>query len=258
MVKQTMLTDILLFLTGIIVGVMNALAGGGMLIGFPALVLFGVPPIMASATGAIITSPGQLASAFGYRKFLRKVPLFYAWLLVPCVIGASAGALILRHTSADHFANIIPVLVLFGVLLFAFQPLIHFHLHRHVKNKSKRLLPIILIGIAFLPLTVYAGYFGAGYGFIMLAFLGFTSIKDVHMMNGMKNITAVFISAASIVSLYSSHLIRWQVGFVMGGGAILGGYFGSRVAQKISSHWLRIIVILVGLAMAAYLGVRYR
>jgi uncharacterized membrane protein YfcA len=95
--------DIVLLLAGFIVGAMNAIAGGGMLIGFPVMVALGIPPLVANATGAVVSGPGQLSSALGYRKYLRKVPSVYLWLILPIVVGATVGALTLRNTPAADF-----------------------------------------------------------------------------------------------------------------------------------------------------------
>jgi uncharacterized membrane protein YfcA len=246
--------DILLLAVGLIVGAMNAIAGGGMLIGFPVAVALGLPPLVANATGNIVTMPGQFSSAIGYWKYLRKVPLYYALLLIPLVIGAACGATVLRKTPATDFAHFVPALVLFGVALFAFQPLLHFHLHKHLTGRYKRVLPLLLLGIAIVPLGFYGGYFGAGYGFIMLAFLGFTSLSDAHMINAMKNVSAVFLSSTTIICLLCTHLINWHFGLVMGLGSTIGGFLGARGAQKVSSHWLRLIIICIGLLAVVYLG----
>ncbi|MDB5181972.1 MAG: hypothetical protein JWP13_735, partial [Candidatus Saccharibacteria bacterium] len=202
--------DVVLLLVGAIVGAMNAIAGGGMLIGFPVLIALGIPPLVANATGAVVTIPGQITSAISYRKHLAKVPRRYALLIIPCLIGALAGALTLRYTSADHFEQIVPVLVLLGVGLFAFQPVLHLHLHRHVRKRSRSLATLAVLGLALIPITFYGGYFGPGYGFLLLAFLGFTSLKDAHMMNAMKNVSAIFVAGTSVICLYSAHLIDWR------------------------------------------------
>jgi uncharacterized membrane protein YfcA len=184
------------------------------------------------------------------------VPLRYTLLILPIVAGSILGALTLRNTSPHDFARIVPGLVLFGVALFAFQPLLHFHLHQHVKGKARAALPMIILGVAMIPLSFYGGYFGAGYGFIMLAFLGFTNLPDTHMMNAMKNVAAIFVSTTSVICLYSAHLIDWHVGLVMAIGTATGGYIGARSAQKVSSHWLRVAIICVGLCAVVYLGFR--
>lgn len=245
--------DIVLLLAGFVVGAMNAIAGGGMLIGFPVLVALGLPPLVANATGNVVTAPGQLASAIGYWKYLKRVPLRYALFLLPVTAGATVGALTLRLTSQHDFARIVPGLVLFGVALFAFQPLLHFHLHRHVKGVKRNWWPMVLLGLALLPLSFYGGYFGAGYGFIMLGLLGFTNMPDTHMINAMKNVSAIFVSSTSVVCLYSAGLIDWRTGLVMAVGTVTGGYLGARGAQKVSSHWLRLCIICIGLSAVVYL-----
>lgn len=247
--------DIILLLAGFVVGTMNAIAGGGMLVGFPVLVALGLPPLVANATGAIVTAPGQLSSAYGYRNYLKRVHKRYALLLIPITLGAAVGATALRHTPAEHFAKMVPVLVLFGVLLFAFQPFLHFHLHRHVSRRFRRIKPLIWMGLGLLPIAFYGGYFGAGYGFLMLAFLGFTNMQDSHMMNAMKNVSAVVLSSVSMLCLIGSGLIDWRHGLIMAVGATCGGYIGARSAQKVSSHWLRVAIIAIGLVAVTYLAI---
>jgi uncharacterized membrane protein YfcA len=251
-----MLQDIILFGVGILVGAMNAVAGGGMLLGFPVLLAFGLSPLVANITSNVMILPGSLSSAFGYRKYLRKLHRRYLVLLIPCTIGSGIGAVILRNTPSDKFQQIVPALVIFAVILFAFQPLLHFHLHRHIRNKHRSLKPLFMISLAFFPVAVYGGYFGAGLGFIMLAFLGFTKLHEIHQMNGLKNLASACIGLTSLICLYSTGLINWHYGLVMAAGSVTGGYYGAVLAQKISSHTVRIIVIVIGISTALYLGLR--
>ncbi len=253
-------TDILLFLVGIVVGVMNAIAGGGTLIAFPVLLALGISPLTANATTCIIVLPGNISSAIGYRKFLKRVPRQYLLLLIPAIIGSAIGAVALRRTSFTNFENYVPGLILFAAILFAFQPLLYKVIHEHIhgpKYKRNSLKPIMITALAVFPLSIYGGYFGAGFGFIMLAFLGFTGLHNhIHRMNALKNIITVCIASTSLIVLYSSHLIDWRQGLVMGGGNLIGGYYGAVGAQKISSQVLRYIVVIIGIGTAIYLGIR--
>ncbi len=251
-----MLTDVLLCLVGFVAGAMNAIAGGGMLVGFPALLAAGVPALSANATSNLVILPGQLASAYGYRKHLRKVPGHYLLLLIPCVVGACIGALILRRTPSGQFEHIIPELILVAVLLFAFQPLLHFHLHKHLRSQAKRVGPLLWISLATLPVAVYGGYFGAGFGFIMLAFLGFTKLHHMHQMQALKNISSAAIALVSLLVLLNGSFIDWHHGIVMAVGSTIGGYVGARLAQRVSSHAIRMIVILIGIITALYIALR--
>lgn len=251
-----MLQDLFLLAAGFLVGVMNAIAGGGMLLGFPALLAYGLTALTANATGPIAVLPGQIASAYGYRSYLRQTPKKYAWLLLPLIIGALFGAYGLSHTSGDTFEEFVPWLIFFAVGLFAFQPLLHDYLHKHMRTRSKRVKPLVIISIGLIPVGLYGGYFGAGLGFLMLAFLGFTHIKDAHQMNAMKNVAATFMCVASIIVLSQGTLIDWHAGLVMAVGSTAGGYIGSRVAQKISNHSIRVVVIIIGVVTASYLALR--
>jgi uncharacterized membrane protein YfcA len=251
-----MLKELILVAVGIIVGAMNAIGGGGMLIGFPVLLAAGLSPLAANITSNIVVLPGQITSSFGYRHYLRSLPKRYLLLLISCAVGAFIGAILLRHTSSSRFQAVAPLLVIFAVLLFAMQPLLHFHLHKHIQKRSRDLRLLGLIALALLPTAIYGGYFGAGFGFIMLAFLSFTKLKDIHQMNGLKNLAATSIALISIFCLYSTHLINWKYGLAMGAGNAIGGYGGALLSQKFSSHVIRILVIVIGFIAAGYLAIR--
>ena len=248
--------DIIILVVGVVVGAMNAIAGGGMLIGFPVLVALGVPPLVANVTANAITPPGQAVAVGTYRNYLKRVPWRYVWLLIPVVIGSTAGALTLRHTSTTNFAQLVPWLILFGVVLFAFQPMIHLKLHGHIHHKRGGNWTLILIGAAILPIAFYGGFFGAGYGFMMLAFLGLGKVHEVHMLAAMKNVSAITSSLIALLCLYSTGLIDWHIAAVMATGTTAGGYLGASAAKKVSSRWLRIAIIIIGLAAATHLALK--
>lgn len=251
-----MITDILLFLLGIFTGGMNAVAGGGGLLNFPALLAVGINAISANATANVVTLPGQITSAIGYRKFLRTVPRQYLLLLIPCIAGAIIGALILRHTPSQQFGRLVPILIVLALILFAGQPFLHLHIQRHLRSRAKRIKPLAVIAVALFPLAIYGGYFGAGLGFVVLAFLGFTKLTNIHQMNGMKNLAGVVIAAVCVIVLSPGSFINWHYGIIMGIGSAIGGYGGSHLAQRISGHFMRGLVIAIGIVTAAYIAFR--
>ncbi len=252
--------DIVLFAAGLVVGAMNAIAGGGMLVGFPVMLAVGIPALTANATTGIIVLPGSISATYGYRKYLRRIPRQYLLLLIPSIVGAALGATALRHTSSARFEELVPGLILLAVVLFAFQPALYNQVQRHIhspKSLRSSFQTLAVIALAVVPLAAYGGYFGAGFGFIMLAFLGFTRLHDhIHRMNALKNIMAICIASTSIVCLYNSNLIDWHHGLVMGAGCLVGGYFGATLTQKTSGHAIRITVIMIGLGTTIYLALR--
>jgi uncharacterized membrane protein YfcA len=106
--------------------------------------------------------------------------------------------------------------------------------------------------------TSYGGYFGIGLGFAMLALLGTTNMHEIHTLNGMKNVAAIVVITVAIISIYSAHIINWHYGLVMGAGNLIGGYAGARLAQRIDSRNIRMIVIAIGIITVSYLLYRYR
>ena len=116
-------TFALLMAAAFAAGVLNAIAGGGSFLTFPALVFAGVPPIMANATSALAVSPGYLGSTLGFKQELRELPRRrLVREMAICAVGGVAGALLLLVTPASLFAGIVPWLLLFATGLFAAGP----------------------------------------------------------------------------------------------------------------------------------------
>lgn len=253
-----MLIDILLFGTGIVVGALNAVAGGG-IVGYPILLAVGLHPLIADATSYVAALPGHLSSAWGYRHYLRRIPRLYILLLLPCALGAAVGAHFLRLTSVSDFDHLVPILVLIAVSLSLLQPIFHIHLMDHLRRRHRFNLKFLVLILASFILMIYGGFFGVGISFSLLTSVGLTKVRDLHMMNGMKNIAAVVVIIVAILSISSANLIHWHYGLVIGGGSLLGGYFGSRAASNyhLPLRAIRAIAITIGVATIAYLLVKY-
>ncbi len=249
------MTIAILLATGFLSGAINSIAGGGALLAFPALLYAGLPPLSANITGNLVVWPGSLSAVEGNRKDLRKLPRKYFSLLIPCFLGGMVGILTLNSTSSDTFNAIVPWLILFTVLVFTFQP----ELQKHIK-KPAHMRPRVSLGIvwfgAFL-VCIYAGFFGRGAGLILLTLFGFTSIKTIYQMIGLKNLVGFIVTfSACLFFLGSEHMV-WKYGLIMAAGSITGGYFGARFAHKISPHTIRIFVSTVGLIVAAVAFVKF-
>ncbi|GAC1387585.1 MAG: sulfite exporter TauE/SafE family protein [Candidatus Saccharimonadales bacterium] len=250
-----MKTDVILLLVGIIGGIINAIAGGGGILMFPALLAIGLPAIVANATTSLVVWPGALSSAYGYRKELRKIPGYYLLLLIPALCGSVIGSFILVHTKNQAFEQMAPWLVLFAVILLALQPTIHHYvLSRAGKKLNRHPTRVVLsIGLLVLPLAIYGGYFGVGYGIMVLALLGFTNLKNSHQMNGLKNISGAVIALFSTSYFALHHLISWRAGIAMAIGTAIGGICGARIALKTPVKLVHRLTVAIGLTVAIYL-----
>lgn len=248
-------------------GAVNALAGGGMLVAYPALVFFGLSPIAANATATVALLPGGIGAQIGYRKEMKGAGAYARALVIPCIVGGMIGAFLLLRTPPRQFAAMVPGLVLLATLLFAAQAQITrfaVHLHdalglppisRPDAEESLRAPARLLLVLQF-AISIYIGYFGAGAGALMLANLGFMGLVNIHQMNGLKlwcgmltNVTAALIFAVQ------PSLVHWPMVLVMTAGSVAGGYASSRVAQRVSQRSVRIAIIAIGVAMAAWLAV---
>src|SRR3981189_1288443 len=109
-----------LFFAGAVGGAINAVAGGGSFVAFPALLFTGVPPVPANATNTLALWVGTTASGGAYRRKLDIPRRVMIPLIVTSVIGGVAGALLLIKTPAQTFLKVLPWLMLGATLLFAF------------------------------------------------------------------------------------------------------------------------------------------
>jgi uncharacterized membrane protein YfcA len=251
-------------------GAVNALAGGGMLVAYPALVAFGLSPIAANATATVALLSGGIGAQLGYRKEMKGSGPFMRGLVVPCITGGVLGAFLLLKTPPRQFAAMVPGFVLLATILFAAQAQItRFAVRIHARlmgvSAAAPILdaelfapraPAVSLLVAQFAISIYIGYFGAGAGAIMLANFGFAGLLNIHQMNGLKlwsgmltNVTAALIFAAQ------PSLVSWPMVIVMTGGSIVGGYASSRVAQRVSDKSVRIAIVVIGVAMAAWLAV---
>lgn len=250
---------LLLLLCGFAAGVVNAVAGGGTLFSYSALLAVGVPPVHANATSSFTVWPGTISSAWAYRQHIRKLKARYFLLLIPCALGGATGAYMLAQTSDNTFEHIVPWFILGAVALMALQP----KLHRWLTTKKairfeKRHLPAIFTGFTVLAFVscVYGGYFGAGIGIVILAILGLTRLTDIHEMNGLKNLVTVSLNATAITLFIAKGLIVWYVLPILLIGSITGGYLGARYSEKLPEKYIRAFIIIAGVALAMALLIK--
>jgi uncharacterized membrane protein YfcA len=251
---------LLYLLSGAIAGAINAVAGGGAILLFPYLLSLGLPPITANATMSLIVQPGTIGSAYGYRKHLQKLEKKYYLLLIPCFIGGLAGAILLVQTSSTGFEHIVPYFMALAVLLLLFQSYIHQWLYtsRGVALKKRHhAIVLVLATIIFFILSSYGGYFGAGFGIVMLAFLGLTRLRDIQQMNGLKNLATLSIGFAECPYFIAHHLIDWKILPLFAIGNLAGGYFGALYGAKLPTKILRAGIIIIGTILTIVLFYKF-
>ncbi len=255
----TLAQHIVIALVALLGGMANAIAGGGMLLVFPALVGLGVPSLVANATSTVALWPGGVASMFGYRAELAGAREWAIHFAIPSLLGGLTGGVLLTITTQRQFDAIVPFLVLFATVVFLFQrPLLDAVRRRTgyrspsavdaTKTKPPRAFLIFHFFVA-----VYGGYFGGGAGIIILAALGLMGLTNIHQMNGLKNVFAALFNLMAIAAFVWKGLVDWPVAASMMAGSIAGGFLASHTAQRVPQSWVRASIGLIGFAAGAWM-----
>lgn len=253
-----MWVDLLLIATGVVVGAMNSIAGGGTLLLYPVLMSLGMPALMVNATSYVAVLPGRIGSIFGYWPFLKKLPKQYLFLLIPSLLGAVAGSLMLTGTSSQDFDRIIPVLVIIAIVLFTVQPWLKRHILYNTDRRRKYdYFNMASLAVMIFFISMYGGYFGAGLGFALLAILGFNQKYKMHYLNGIKNVIGGLTCLVAIFILSDNDIINWEYGAMLAMGNVAGGYLGAKFSLHVPSHSIRWLVIGTGITIAGYLIYTY-
>jgi uncharacterized membrane protein YfcA len=245
---------VLLFLSAVGAGLMNSMAGGGTLLTFPALLAAGMSPVAANATNAVALVPGSLGAGWAYRDELGRVgrrPIL--WLMATSAFGGFVGARLVAMAGDALFRRMVPWLILGATALFIVQGPLQRWRDRRVAIPAAAAVPTLedrslwsLGGIHFL-VSVYGGFFGAGMGILMLAELGFAGLANIHQMNGLKNFGAALINFTAAVAFLAGGHVHLRLAALLAVGAILGGWGGGTLAQRIGQRHVRWIVVAIGL-----------
>ena len=247
----------ILFFAALAAGAINAVAGGGSFVTFPALLFMGIPPVNANATNTVAVWPGQAASIGGYHRQLRNL----SWktvmpLLVTGVLGGILGAWTLLRTPQTTFMRMVPWLMLAATLVFGASGRVTQWVRQrsaggeHHEFSTGR-------GVVFqLFIAFYIGYFGAGAGILILAMLALLGMDEIHTMNALKALLTTVSNGVAMLLFIFSRAVYWPETILMVIASILGGYFGAHFAQKTKPEYVRAIVIVIGFTLSAYFFAR--
>ena len=236
-------------------GAINAVAGGGSLVSFPALLAAGYASRSANVTNTVALWPGYLSGSFGYRAELRLQRARVVRLAIPSLAGAAVGSALLLGTPESAFESVVPFLILFACALMAFQgPLASFALRHRLVAEAGSVPPLLFVGIFLV--AVYGAYFGAGLGILTLALLAILLPDDLQRSNALKGMLSLVINSLAFAYFVAFGPVRWLPAAVMALGSLAGGYLGVGVARRLGVRLLRVVVIAYGLVVVAVLFVR--
>jgi uncharacterized membrane protein YfcA len=241
-----------LFAAAAAAGAINAVAGGGTLLTFPALLLAGTPAVVANATSTVALVIGIGGSVYGYRRQIGEVKAWLRRFLPVSLLGGLLGGILLTTTSEQAFSRMVPFLLLFASVLFLAQGPLSRWLNLGTSGEQPVRRRALWAALLFqFGVSLYGGYFGAGIGILMLATLGFLGLSDIHQMNAVKTVLGSLINLVAAAWFIGAGLVDWPKAGIMTFGA-MGGYFlGAHFAQKISQRRVRQVITAVGFGISA-------
>jgi uncharacterized membrane protein YfcA len=252
--------DVLFLLgAGLAAGIVNAVAGGGSLITFPALVAVGLPPVPANVTNSIAVSPGYLASVHGSRADLAGLAASRGRsallaLLHTAVMGAAAGCTLLLATPARAFEIAVPFLVLGATAVLAYQERLRAVVgHPHEMSGGRRSAVLhATVGLG----AVYGGYFGAALGVMLVAGLGLVLESSLAQISALKNAISAVVGLTTVVVFAIFGPVDWAAVAVLAPATMVGGYAGARIARRLPARVLRLVIVIVGTLVGVLLLAR--
>lgn len=248
---MSLVEALFLAVAGLAAGSINAVAGGGSLVSFPALLAVGIPPLAANVTSSVALWPGYVGTTWGYRRELADQRRRLLSLAPAAVAGAALGCLLLLLTSAQTFETVVPFLVIAGSLLLAVQGRVTERVRRWPGGGSGVRAP--LLHLSMLLAATYGAYFGGGLGVLLLATLGLFVADDLQRLNGLKSALSLLINGIALVAFSLFAPVDWAIVAIMAPAALAGGYLGARLARRLDQARLRAVVVLFGVAVGVAL-----
>jgi hypothetical protein len=241
--------------------VMNAIAGGGTMLTFPALLAAGLPPVLANTTSTVALCVGMPGGVWAFRRHLVGLGGWIWPLGVVSVIGGIAGGMLLLAMPSAVFVAVVPWLLLMATALFVLhEPLVSWLRRRQggagaESGVEGRRPSAWGVGVQVL-VGIYGGYFGAGIGIMMLASLSLLGLRDINRLNALKALLAFLVNMASVIYFLIHGHVDWSLAVWLMAGSVPGSIVGAKLAQRIPARWVRLIAATIGIIIAVSLWLK--
>jgi len=246
--------SIWLVVAAFLAGVLNAVAGGGSFLLFPAMLGTGMLPVQANATNTVALWPGQLTSIYAYRHDMRKNRRLVLPMCLAGLLGGTAGALVLLNTPQTTFLHLVPWLLLIAATIFALSRPVS----RWIERRKQRLVQApqtprrTLVFLSTVVVCFYIGYFGAGAGFLIITLLSLFGFEDLNEVNALKVAATTMANGIAFLIFVVGGEVEWHYCLPAMVACAIGGYASARLARNIPQPVLRGAVIAIGFGMAAW------
>lgn len=232
---------------GMAAGAINAVAGGGTLVTFPALLGTGASSVVANATSTLALMAGTAGSLYGFRRHVAAIRPWLWRFGAASVVGGALGSWLLTHTSERVFSRLVPFLILFATVLFLLQGVFRKFAAPDAGHPSHARWAVVFQ----FAVALYGGYFGAGIGILMLASMGLMGMTHLHEMNALKTVLSALINLVATLVFVAAGIVDWPRAGVMTAGAVVGYFVGSSLSQRVDVRLVRGLIVAIGVTLSA-------
>ena len=257
MIAGVSITTLLLVLVaGIGAGFVGYAVGASSLISYPALLAFGIPPVLSNTTNTVGVCGTGIGGLLSARKELKGQGRRVAVYACIGLVGGIIGGLLLLELPAKVFEFAVPPLILFSALIIALNP----RKKAAARDAVAQALPQSQQGERAALIAsrtangIYSGYFGAAAGTLALAILDLGKIGPFHQINALKTVVGFGANISAAIMFICRGSVYWPFAIAMCLGCIIGSSIAPPVTRHIPENIMRAAAVLTGIVLAVKLG----
>lgn len=283
---------LLILLAGIGAGFVGYAVGASSLVSYPALLAFGIPPVLANASNTVGVVGTGIGGVMGARKELKGQAVRSITYVVIGAFGGVAGAFLLLKLDPSVFEFAAPVLILLSSLIIAINPRGRMQAKQAAADATAQLKHIedteatdatdaakrattptaphrppeqlvqpmsqdswwVWLGVV--AVAIYSGYFGAGAGTLALAMLDAAKIGPFHKINALKTLIGTGANISASVVFIIQGAVDWPAAIMLCIGCFIGGYIAPPITRKIPANIMRAAAVIAGIILTIDLGLK--
>ena len=277
---------LLILLAGIGAGFVGYAVGASSLVSYPALLAFGIPPVLANASNTVGVVGTGIGGVMGARKELKGQAVRSITYVVIGAFGGVAGAFLFLKLDPSVFEFAAPVLILLSSLIIAINPRGRMQAKQAAADATAQLKHIEAtdaakrattptaphrppeqlvqpmsrdswwVWLGVVAVAIYSGYFGAGAGTLALAVLDAAKIGPFHKINALKTLIGTGANISASVVFIIQGAVDWPAAIMLCIGCFIGGYIAPPVTRKIPANIMRAAAVVAGIILTIDLGLK--
>lgn len=249
---MTSLEIIALIVSGVFVGFINTLAGGGTIISLSLFMFMGLPADVANGTNRIAVILQNLTSVASFRQ-QKLLDTRKAWLLaIPTAIGSILGAQLSVEIDEATFRKAIGLVMIMMVFFIISKPNKWLKGQVHLQLKKISWVQILI----FFAIGVYGGFVQVGVGYFLLAAIVLGAGYDLVKANAIKVFIVLIYTIFALVVFILNDKVNWQFGLIHAIGNVIGAFVASRYASAWGANFIRwFIIVIIIISSADLFGI---